>query len=91
MIYSGISSLMALLLANSVRSGLIQPPPFLVQSAALVDNQGQPIIPPDIDNQVAFTNCPAGDYPVYGNVESMTITPCQKATLGDPCTFIKGK
>ncbi|KAA1100852.1 hypothetical protein PGTUg99_030883 [Puccinia graminis f. sp. tritici] len=90
MIYSGISSLIGLLLANSVRSDLIQPPPFLVQSAALVDNQGQPIIPPDISNQVAFTNCPAGDYPVYGNVESMTITPCQKATLADPCTFVKG-
>ncbi|WAQ91455.1 hypothetical protein PtA15_14A339 [Puccinia triticina] len=91
---AGTSSLAAavLLLAGCARSALppAQPPPFLVQSSALVDSQDQAIIPPDSSNTVRFTDCPAPDYKVYGSVESMTITPCQRASPDDPCTFVKG-
>ncbi|KAH9443808.1 hypothetical protein MJO29_013753 [Puccinia striiformis f. sp. tritici] len=95
MLRSGINILMALLVvANTVRGEFEiinqSAVPFQVQSFAPVDNHGQPIIPPDSSNQVPFTNCPAADYPVNGEVKSMTITPCQRDTPDDPCTFVRG-
>ncbi|KNZ46694.1 hypothetical protein VP01_703g3 [Puccinia sorghi] len=80
-------------LAASARSALNHAEvPFLVQSFAPVDTDGQPIIPSDLSNQVVAQDCPAnGAYQVYGKVESMTITPCQRASPDQPCTFVRGR
>jgi len=65
--------------------------PFLVQASASVDTEGQPIIPSDLSNQVVAQDCAShGAYQVFGKVESMTITPCQRASSDDPCTFVRG-
>ncbi|PLW11576.1 hypothetical protein PCANC_17428 [Puccinia coronata f. sp. avenae] len=89
----GISSLMALLLASSAQSNLVNQAaaPFRVQSFAPVDTQGQPIITPDPTNEVNFDNCPAGAYKVHGQVSTMTITPCQRAESSDQCVFVEGR
>lgn len=49
-----------------------------------IDDEGDP------SNQVSFENCSSDDYQVYGNVTSLSITPCQRANPDDPCTFVKG-
>ncbi|OAV87140.1 hypothetical protein, variant [Puccinia triticina 1-1 BBBD Race 1] len=67
-------------------------PPFVAHSYVRLANRDQPASGASSDdNQVAFAVCPAAGYEIHGEVNAMTITPCQRAAPTDPCTFIRGR
>lgn len=73
--------------ASSVRSSPSHSAAFKVQSYAS-DKPTTAASSYNPSNQVTFTNCLAEDYVVYGVVNSMTITPCDRSSSDAPCTFV---
>ncbi|KAA1079674.1 hypothetical protein PGT21_020507 [Puccinia graminis f. sp. tritici] len=66
-------------------------PPFVAHSYVRLGGRDEARGNKSDENAVAFTSCNADGYEIHGVVNAMTITPCQRSSANDQCTFIRGR